>query len=76
MDGYIKKRENQNVPIPITVKIEYAKQRIIARGNNRMERFNRTHKLQQFNVGEKVLLKANPVGKQSDNTAIKRLQTL
>ena len=36
-----------------------------------MGRFNRTHKLQQFNVGERVLVKANPVGKRSDNTAKK-----
>ena len=59
----------RQVPVPISVKIEYAKQRIIERGNKRVERFNRTHKLQQFNVGEKVLIKANPVGKRSDNTA-------
>ena len=31
----------------------------------------RDSKLQQFNVGEKVLVKANPVGKRSDNTAKK-----
>ena len=53
------------------MKIEYAKRRIIERGNKRVERFNRTHKLQQFNVGEEVLLKTNPVGKRVDNTAKK-----
>ena len=41
------------------------------KGNKRIERFNRTHKLQKFNVGEKVLLKTNPVGKRIDNTAKK-----
>ena len=68
---YINKPNNQNVPVPISVKIEYAKQRIRERGNKRVERFNLTHKLQQFNVGESILLKANPVGKRSDNTAKK-----
>ena len=29
------------------------------------------HKLLKFNVGEKILLKTNPVGKHSDNTAKK-----
>ena len=69
--NYINKPTNFNVPVPLSVKVEYAKQRIIARGNKRIERFNLTHKLQQFNVGEIVLLKANPVGKRSENTAKK-----
>ena len=40
---YIHKPNNQNVPVPISVKIDYAKQRIIERGNKRVERFNLTH---------------------------------
>ena len=68
---YIHKPNNQNVPVPISVKIGYARQRITERGNKRVERFNLIHKLQQFNVGESVILKANPVGKRSKNTAKK-----
>ena len=45
---YINKPNNQNLPVPISVKIEYAKQRIRERGNKRAERFNLTHKLQWF----------------------------
>ena len=52
---YVSKPENQNVPIPLSVKVEYAKQRIIEQGNKRREKFNRTHKLQRFDVGEQIL---------------------
>ena len=41
------------------------------KGNERIERFNRTHKLQKFKEGEKILLKTNPVRKRSDKTAKK-----
>lgn len=65
---YVKKPENQNVPMPHANKLEYAKQRIIKRGDKRIERFNRSHKLVEFALGERVLVKANPVGKRIDNT--------
>ena len=52
-------------------RVEYAKQHIIEQGNKRREKFNRTQKLQRFDVGEQILLKANPVGKRNDNTAKK-----
>ena len=68
---YVQKPDNQNVPVPLSIKIANAKRRIIKKGNERIERFNRTHKLLKFNVGEKILLKTNPVGKHSDNTAKK-----
>ena len=49
---YVHKPPNQNLPIPLSIKIEHAKRRIMEKGNKRIERFNRTHKLQKFNVGE------------------------
>ena len=52
---YINKPNKQNVPI--SVKIGYARQRIIETGNKRVERFNLTHKLQQFNVRERDVYK-------------------
>ena len=69
--GYVYKPGNQNLPVPLSIKIDHAKSRIIERGNKRMEGFNRTHMLQNFNVGERVLLKTNLVGKRTDNTAKK-----
>ena len=57
---YIQKPANQNIQIPISIKIENAKRRIREKGNKSVEQFNRTHKLQQFAIGEEVLLKTNP----------------
>ena len=68
---YIQNPANQNIQIPISVKIENAKRRIKEKGNKRVEQFNRTHKLQQFSIGEEVLLNSNPVGKRVDNIAKK-----
>ena len=68
---YVQKPANQNLPVPLSIKIAHAKQIIMEKGNKRVERFNRTHKLQKFNIGEKILVKTNPVGKRSDNTAKK-----
>ena len=68
---YVQKPANQSLSIPLSIKIAHAKRRIMEKGNKRIERFNRTHKLQKFNVGEKVILKTNPVGKRIDNTAKK-----
>ena len=50
--------------IPLTIRIR-------EKGNNRVEQFNRMHKLQQLAIGEEVLLKTNPVEKRVDNTAKK-----
>ena len=57
--------------MPLSVKVEYAKQRIIEEGNKRIEKYNRTHKLQRFDVGKQILLKTNPIEKRIDNTAKK-----
>ena len=40
-------------------------------GMKRVERFDRTHKLVEFKVGDMVLIRSNPVGKRIDNTAKK-----
>ena len=66
---YVHTSVNQNLQIPLSIKTEHANRRIMEKDNKRIERFNRTHKLQKFNVGEKVLLKTNPIGKRIDNTA-------
>lgn len=66
---YNHKPDNQNVSIPLNIKIEHAKNRTIKLGNKRIERFNRTLKLQHLKVGDTILLKTNPVGRQIENTA-------
>lgn len=40
----------------------------------RAEKFNRTHRMVRFRENEKVLVRANPVGKSEDNTAWKFFQ--
>ena len=52
-------------------KRQLVRERIVAKGRKRAERFNTTHKLTNFALGEKVLLKANPVGRRDLNVAAK-----
>lgn len=68
---YIQKPENANMQIPLEMKLEHVKRRIVTQSEKRIQRFNRTHKLKTFEVGELILLKANPVGRRIDNTAKK-----
>ena len=68
---YMDKPVTQNLPIPLQCKIGIAKERIIRKGARRAERFNRTHKLKHFAEGERVLIRANPVGSRPENKAAK-----
>lgn len=43
---YIHKPNDWNLPIPLNIKTEHAKSRIIDLDNKWIERFNRSHKLQ------------------------------
>lgn len=67
----LKSLSTANMPLPDHLKNAEAKARIEKATRNRAEKFTQSHKMVVFEVGEKVLLKANPVGKSSDNTAKK-----
>ena len=67
---YIKKIPTANMLKPWHMKIEDAKVNIKNKAAKRTQKFNAAHKLQQFQIGETVLLKMNPVGKSEDNTCL------
>lgn len=67
----IKTEKTSNLPIPPHIKTEHAKINIQRSTRKRAEKFNQQHKTVKFREGETVLLRANPVGKSSDNTARK-----
>ena len=63
--NFISKPENQNLPIPTSQKLGNARNRIKGKGMKRIKRFNQTHKLVEFKVGDIVFIRSNPVGKLS-----------
>ena len=68
-DGYIKRLNTSNLPVPMEIKRVQADERIRKVATKRTEEFNTTHKLKTFGVGELALLKVHNVGKSEDNTA-------
>ena len=68
-DSFISKLRNQNLPIPMNQKFYNTRNRIKDKGVKWLERCNRTHKLVEFKVGDIILIRSNPVGKRTDNTA-------
>lgn len=67
----ITKPEHSNIALPLQNKRDLAKERIKKMGVKRKERYDRQHKLTNFALGERVLLKSNPVAKRIDRTAKK-----
>jgi hypothetical protein len=70
-DGIITRLSCYNMPVPTHVKCQDAEERIRRTAGQRAQRFNDSHKLVRFEVGEQVLVKAANVGKSEDNTAKK-----
>ena len=68
---YLHTPETSNLPLPVQCKNQLVREKIAAKGRRRAERFNTSHKLTNFALGEKVLLKANPVGRRDLNVATK-----
>lgn len=60
-----------NLPLPEHLKAADAKAKIERATRKRADKYNVSHRTTQFQVGEKVLVRANPVGKSLDNTAKK-----
>lgn len=67
----IKSMPNANLPVPRQQKEKIAGDRMVTSACKRAERYNTSHRLVEFQVGERVLLKSNPVGRSIDNTATK-----
>lgn len=67
----INKPENYNVDLPIQIKINRAERQLYHQAGKRRDRYNRTHRLTRFQIGDKVLIKTNPVGSSILNTSKK-----
>lgn len=68
---YINIPATQNLPVPYECINRITKDRIIRKGRVRADRFDRQHKLQTFEKGETILLKANPVASSVENKMAK-----
>ena len=70
-NNYLRRPKTYNLPLPVQCKNQLVKDRIVEKGRKRADKFNTTHKLTNFVVGEKMLLKAIPVGRRDINVAAK-----
>lgn len=49
-------------------RVKNESQQLVGKGRKLVDRYNRTHKLAELDVGEVILLKCNPVSKCADNS--------
>ena len=63
-NNYLSRPKTYNLPLPVQCKNQLVRERIVEKGRKRADKFNTTHKLTNFVVGEKVLLEASPVGRR------------